>query len=127
MANEQNIIPNSERTPQQREEIARAGGIASGAARRAKRNLREIFEAIRTEQITVAMPDKSTRTMQMDEAAALAMYQQALKGNVKAMTLVATLLGEYEQKVKVEGVNPVLVTKEEREAIGKWAKKKAEE
>lgn len=127
MANEQNIIPNSERTPQQREEIARAGGIASGAARRAKRNLREIFEAIRTEQITVTMPDKSTRTMQMDEAAALSMFQQALKGNVKAMTLVATLLGEYEQKVKVEGVNPVLVTKEEQEAIGKWAKKKADD
>lgn len=127
MAGTKNLIPQSERTKAEQKEIARQGGIASGAARRAKRNLREIFEAIRTEQISVTMPDKSTRTMQMDEAAALAMYQQALKGNVKAMTLVATLLGEYEQKVKVEGVNPVLVTKEEQEAIGKWAKKKADD
>lgn len=127
MANEQNLTGPKFQSGEEAAKKGKAGGIASGVARRAKRNLREIFEAIRTEQITVTMPDKSTRTMQMDEAAALAMYQQALKGNVKAMTLVATLLGEYEQKVKVEGVNPVLVTKEEQEAIGKWAKKKADD
>lgn len=104
-------------------EIGRKGGIASGESRRAKRNLRELFEAIRNEQITVTMPDNTTRTMQMDEAATLAMFQQALKGNVKAMTLIATILGEYEQKVKVEGMNPVLVTEEERKALEKWANK----
>ena len=41
MANERNIIPNSERTPEERREIARAGGIASGAARRRKRSLKQ--------------------------------------------------------------------------------------
>ena len=38
---EKNLIPNSERTPEERKEIATAGGIASGAARRRKRSLKE--------------------------------------------------------------------------------------
>ena len=41
MPNEENLIPNSERTPEERREIAQKGGIASGAARRRKRSLRE--------------------------------------------------------------------------------------
>ena len=123
MGNIENLKPNSERTPEEREELARKAGIASGAARRAKKTLRDAFEALRHTEIEITMPDKSRRVVDMDEAAALAMYQQAIKGNVKAMALVATMLGEYEQKVKVEGVNPVLVTETEREALEKWAKK----
>lgn len=41
MANAKNLIPNSERTPEQLREMASAGGKASGAARRRKRSLRE--------------------------------------------------------------------------------------
>ena len=41
MPNEKNIIPNSERTPEERREIAAAGGRASGVSRRRKRSLRE--------------------------------------------------------------------------------------
>lgn len=41
MANVQNLIPNSERTPEELHEMAVAGGIASGAARRRKKSLRE--------------------------------------------------------------------------------------
>lgn len=38
MANENNLIPFSERTPEERRELGRKGGIASGMARRAKRD-----------------------------------------------------------------------------------------
>lgn len=38
MANEQNLIPNENRTPEERRENARKAGIASGEARRAKRD-----------------------------------------------------------------------------------------
>jgi hypothetical protein len=41
VANVQNLIPNSERTPEELHEMAVAGGIASGAARRRKKSLRE--------------------------------------------------------------------------------------
>jgi len=44
VANEQNLIPNSERTPEERHEIAVAGGIASGAARRRKRALKDAVD-----------------------------------------------------------------------------------
>jgi len=37
--NESNLIPNSERTPQQLKEQTRRGGIASGKSRRAKKTL----------------------------------------------------------------------------------------
>lgn len=36
MANEQNLIPNSQRTPEELREMTRKGGIASGKARREK-------------------------------------------------------------------------------------------
>lgn len=41
MANEENLIPNEERTPSERRENARKGGIASGKARRRKRSMKE--------------------------------------------------------------------------------------
>lgn len=39
--NESNLIPNSERTPEERQEIARKGGIASGKARRERKAFKE--------------------------------------------------------------------------------------
>lgn len=41
MANIQNLIPNSERTPEELREMTRKAGIASGEARRRKKSLRE--------------------------------------------------------------------------------------
>ena len=41
MANEQNLIPNSERTPSELREMARNGGLASGEARRKRKTLKE--------------------------------------------------------------------------------------
>lgn len=41
MANVQNLIPNSERTPEELREMTRKAGIASGEARRRKKSLRE--------------------------------------------------------------------------------------
>jgi len=42
--NDQNLIPNSERTPSERREIAIAGGKASGAARRMRKTFREALK-----------------------------------------------------------------------------------
>lgn len=41
MANEKNLIPFDERTESEQREIAQKGGIASGAARRRKRSMKE--------------------------------------------------------------------------------------
>lgn len=44
MPNEQNLIPNSERSPEELREMAANGGRASGEARRRKKSLREAAE-----------------------------------------------------------------------------------
>ena len=41
--NDQNLVPSSERTPEERKEIARKGGKASAAAKRRKKALKEYF------------------------------------------------------------------------------------
>lgn len=41
MANEQNLIPSNQRTPKERREIARKGGIASGKKRKQIKSFRE--------------------------------------------------------------------------------------
>lgn len=46
MANEQNLIPNSERTPRERRERAHEMGIASGVSRRRKKTIIQIMDAI---------------------------------------------------------------------------------
>ena len=43
MANEENLIPFDERTENERREIARQGGIASGIARREKKTVQKIL------------------------------------------------------------------------------------
>ena len=40
MANEQNLIPFTKRTPEEHRELSRKGGIASGEARRKKKERR---------------------------------------------------------------------------------------
>ena len=127
MANKENLIDAAHRSKSEVRENGRKGGIASGEARRKKRDLREIFEAVRDMKVQVALPDKSTKEMTFDEASALAMFKKAMNGDVNAMKLIATMLGEYEQKVKVEGATPVLVTEAEMDALSKWAKKNDED
>lgn len=60
MANEQNLIPNSERTPEELREITRKGGIASGEARRRKRTLKELLEAVAEKNV---QSDKIKKTL----------------------------------------------------------------
>lgn len=60
MANEQNLIPNSERTPEELREITRKGGIASGEARRKKRTLKELLEAVAEKNV---QSDKIKKTL----------------------------------------------------------------
>lgn len=54
MANDtiDNLIPQSERTKEEQREIARQGGIASGEARRRKRDLRQALEMLLEKDFT---------------------------------------------------------------------------
>lgn len=58
MANEQNLIPQSERTKSEQREIARQGGIASGRARLRRKQGRELLRAL------LSMPEKDPRILE---------------------------------------------------------------
>lgn len=61
MANEQNLKPFTERTKSEQREISRKGGIASGEARRRKKEFRELFESILSEDGGAVNGQKVTR------------------------------------------------------------------
>ena len=101
MANEQNLIPNSERTPKQRRENAQKAGIASGEARRKKRDLKLAIQAL----LEADVKDKRTgEVMSGAEAIAVAQYRKALKGDTKAFEVLRDTSGQKPVE-KVEQVN----------------------
>ena len=123
--NTENIIPNSERTPEERKAIATAGGIASGEARRRKRTLRELAEILAERKVAMPQPGGGTEEMTYDMALVQSMYQKAVtRGDTKAAKFIATLLGEYTEKHEVEGKGAVIfLPKDEIEGIQELAKR----
>lgn len=92
MPNEKNIInANSERTPKERQEIARKGGIASGDARRQKKTMRELLDIALSE---VIKNPKTGESKTGDEWLAAAMMRRAMKGDVAAYRTIAEMRGE---------------------------------
>lgn len=116
MANEQNLIKNSERTPSERRENAKKAGVASGKARRKKANLKKAFETIL--QADVASPNvkKQLEDMGFDTtnemALAMVMMQKAMEGNVRAFEQISKLtttdakdsLDKKEQRERIEAL-----------------------
>jgi PBSX family phage terminase large subunit len=91
MANEKNLIPNSERTPSELREMTRKGGIASGQARRQKKTLSELAKMIAENPAPTAAKKKLTKMGISDEDAnnnaciVAAVYDKAIKGNMQAV------------------------------------------
>ncbi|HHA7788042.1 phage protein [Streptococcus pneumoniae] len=116
MANEQNLIKNSERTPSERRENAKKAGEASGKARRKKANLKKAFETIL--QADVANPNvkKQLEDLGFDStnemALAMVIIQKAMKGNVRAFEQISKLtttdakdsLDKKEQKERIKAL-----------------------
>lgn len=102
MANEKNLKPFSERTESEQREIRVKGGIASGAARREKKSLREacqillssipvLSEEDRKELINLGFdPDDANNQLTL----VVSCFNQALKGDIRAMSLLAEWAGE---------------------------------
>nr|DAR60897.1 MAG TPA: hypothetical protein [Caudoviricetes sp.] len=95
MAGADNLIPNSERTPEELREITRKGGIASGVARRKKANLRKAFETILQAEVASPNVKKQLEELGFDStnemALAMVMMQKAMKGNVRAFEQISKL------------------------------------
>lgn len=101
MSNDENLKSLADRTTKEKREIGTKGGIASGEARRKKRDLKLAMQAL----LEADVKDKRTgEVMSGAEAIALAQYRKAMKGDAKAFELVRDTSGQKPVE-KVEQVN----------------------
>lgn len=90
MANEQNLIPFTERSESEVRKLNSKGGVNSGEARRRKRDIRLALEALLEKDIS----DKHGNTMSTAEAIALKQIEKALKGDTRAFEVVRDSAGQ---------------------------------
>lgn len=101
MSNEKNLISLADRTTAEQREIAQQGGIASGAARRRKRSMREAADYY------LSLPETDKRrvnAMLRDQiepedvdnqmSVIVGIAEQAKRGDARAATVLLKMLGE---------------------------------
>lgn len=115
MTNEGNLIPQSKRTKEEQREIARQGGLASGRARAEKRDLRRALEALLEKEYT----DKNGNTLTGTEAITVKLFEQAMKGNIRAFETLRDTVGQKPiEKVMVAEVEPEVIDEIEKAVLG---------
>lgn len=105
--NKENLIPQAHRLTVEEQS---KGGIASGEARRKRKAMRDDLRALLdTEQ---KFSDGKVRRVQ--EGIVHKLVTAAMKGDLKAIEQVAKLMGEYEQKIKLDGtlVTPQIIVQD---------------
>lgn len=114
MANEENLVPLNERTKNEQREIQRKGGIASGAKRREKADLKkkvnQILEMdVFSPQLKETLEEKGLSATNQT-AVVTVLLQKALKGDMRAIELLAKMNGN-------EGTKDTLDKKEQKARI----------
>ena len=98
MPNPQNLIPNSERTPNERRKNAQKAGIASGKKRRHQRDLRKAVKALQS----VVVPVKGGGDgLTYAEAIARAVGVKAAQGDLQAAAMYWEWMYGKQAKVDV--------------------------
>ena len=98
MPNLENLIPNSERTPEQLREQTIKAGKASGEARRKKRDLRLALEAL----LEKDFKDEDGMLLSGAEMLALKQFQKGMEGDTKAFEVIRDTAGQKPvEKVEV--------------------------
>lgn len=99
MAGYENIKDaNSNRTPEERRELAKIAGKASGAARRRKANFRKTLNLLLTAEIDSEEWKPVLESLgvecTLESALLMAQIKEALAGNTKAATFIAKYSGQ---------------------------------
>lgn len=102
--NEQNLIPNSQRTPEELREITRKGGIASGKARREKKRAKEVARAILDEIVHT----ESGKVVDVRYAMLRNIAKKAIEGDVRAMVAFIKVADEMPSEKHEINANMVL-------------------
>ena len=116
MANEQNLIPNSERTPEELREQTRKAGIASGEARRKKRDLKELMK---TWMDTEVGKDRNGNPLTGAELMVAVAAKEMKKGSPKFWELIRDTAGfKPVDKVVVADVDQSIIDEVESAVLG---------
>lgn len=102
------------------------GGKASQRTRRRRKAMREWAKALGKADMDFKLPDGEVVHGDMLGGIVLAQMRKAAQGNTVAAKFIADLLGEMEQTVNVKsnGLPVLQISKDEAEALGKWAAEK---
>jgi len=113
MANEQNLLKGEDAHKLTVEEASK-GGKASAEARRRKRDLRLALEML----LEKDFKDKSGNDITGTEAITAKLFEQAMKGNVKAFeTIRATVGQDPVQKVMIAEVDQDVIDEVEKAVL----------
>lgn len=111
--NEQNLKPGEYKLSR---EEAKKGGVASGKARRKKKDLRTALEILLDNKY---VDPKSGKKMSGTELISSKLFQQALKGNIKAFETIRSTVGQDPvQKVMVAEVEQTVIDEVEELVSG---------
>lgn len=115
MANEQNLVKGEDAHKLTAEEASK-GGIASGEARRRKRDLRQALEALLEKDFT----GKDGVVLSGAEAIALKQMEKALRGDTRAFEVVRDTSGQaVVQRVMIAEVEQEIIDEVEGIVLGK--------
>ena len=119
MANEQNLIPNSQRTPSELREMATKGGKASGKARRNKKLLRDCIDYLLEKEDRTVL-DNEGKPMSGAEQLAYSLFIKALTEKdtgkaAKAFEVLRDTAGQKPaEKIVVSEIDPDVISQVER-------------
>ena len=101
VSNEKNLIPFNERTESEQREIAQKGGIASGAARRRKRSMRQaadyylsLPETDRRRVNALLRDEVDPEDVDNQMSVVMGMAEAAKRGDARAANVLLKMLGE---------------------------------
>ncbi|MBP3261162.1 hypothetical protein [Pseudobutyrivibrio sp.] len=105
MANEQNLVKGEDRHKFTLEEASK-GGKASAEAKRRRKDLRLALEMLLEKEYTDNQGKKLTGT----EAITAKLFQQAMKGNIRAFETIRSTVGQDPvQKITVAEINQDII------------------
>lgn len=123
MANENNLIPNSERSPSELREMRKNGGRKSGEVRRRKKSMRDAMNFMLSQPVMNTDIYNQTALMGVDpenidnqNAIIASMIREAATGNVKAFSAICELIGENSGGRRAEIAREELKLKKAAEA-----------
>lgn len=137
MANEQNLIPFSERSESEAREMGANGGIASGVARRKKKALKTVLDELLTrgicskKDLALAEDFELKDDVTQEQLVMAALLKAAKGGNVQAVKEIRSITRDDEQlkldreKLKIEQEKLRLL--KERQGAGGDALEKLDE